>query len=160
LGYLVVRIGIALFAAIGLLLAAPGTASAKKIVDDQDTVWIYGDKMVVWSDGCGLKNLKSKLQIKEAGEWVTVAKGKEVNKKKTACKDNGRFRYQTRYKFTLDMLGQPVPGERYSQLQVREVWKAYGKRQKNVFVKKVYLNEEDLARDLLDTLTCVVEGTC
>jgi len=154
------KIGIALLLAIGLLLAVPGTASAKKIVDDQDTVWIYGDKMVLWKDGCALKNLKSKLQIKEEGKWVTVAKGKELNRRKTACKGNGPFRYKTRYKFTLDILGQPVPGERYSQVQVREVWTAYGKPQKNVFVKKVYLNEEDLARDLLDTLTCVVEGTC
>jgi hypothetical protein len=75
-------------------------------------------------------------------------------------KDYGKFNYKYRYKFTLDVLGEPVAGERYTELQVREVWTAYGKQQKNAFIKKVYKSENDLKQDYADVFNCVIGGDC
>lgn len=148
------------FAVAGAFIAAPAAGAVD--VDDPDRGWVYGKSYKQWSDGCGMPGLNMKLQVKERGKWVTIAKGKEINKKRSSCKkkDYGKFNYKTRYKFTLDVLGEPVPGERYTELQVREVWTAYGKPQKNAFVKTVYKSEEDLAKDIADVFNCVISGTC
>ncbi len=119
-------------------------------VDDKGYVWIKGQTYEQTADGCGLKGLGKQLQFRVDGKWVTVAQGKE--KISSKCKGLGPYKYVNTYKFTVKTVGIPVPGERATLLEVREIWTAYGKPQKNEFTKYVYRNAEDHEKDLLDCL--------
>lgn len=139
----------AVVCACGLMTASVAPVHAVN-VDDKGYVWIKGNTYKQTSDGCGLKGLGNQLQFRINGEWVTVAKGKE--KVSSKCKGLGAFKYVTTYKFTVRNVGIPVPGERATLLEVREIWTAYGEPKKNEFTKYVYRNAQDHKNDLLDCL--------
>lgn len=139
---------VSLIAAItlgGVTVLGAAPAHAEKF-ESPDTVWIYGKDYSLTTDGCAAASLKPVLQVKRDGKWVTIAKGRRYKAK--ACSDLPDFPYRHKFQFTLEDLGTPVPGERYSQLEVRRYWKAYGKPISRPFVKMV-LPSEQAHRDWL-----------
>jgi len=134
----------------GLFVSA-AVPSLADTVDDSGTAWVYGTKYSLATDSCGLKGMNQILQVKRDGKWATISKGIQ-RKSKAICAEYGKFAYVTTYRFTLEDLGNSVPEERYRLLEVREIWRAYGKPQSNVFTKQVYPNKEAQVQDFLDVL--------
>ena len=123
-------------------------------VNDDGRVWIYGDKYTQTTDGCVAKGINQVLQAKVDGRWVTVAKGKEIRNQQ--CVADGSYPYKTRYRFTVDWLGSPVPGEGYTLAEMRQTWFFDGKKRAKYFTKQIFpsakAHKEALLQGFLDSL--------
>lgn len=147
---------VATAAILGLIVAlVPGVAAhAATGVEDQSTVWIYGQSYNQMGGFCMSEQVKKSPPIlqfrQDSGDWVTAAKGKLKRAPKCLEGSGGEYGYRPWFTFTVDELGQPV-GDGEFLLQARIVLNL-GKGTKYPFTKTVYQSRQAHANALGNAL--------
>jgi Family of unknown function (DUF6150) len=130
-------------------------ATSLTAIDDQNSVWIVGTDV----NGYSCWNLQSSsvtisLQVQVGGVWVSKARA--VPKRNSALCTDPSYPYAVVYHWNTDILGSAGDGTSKARVVLARQYIPATKKIKaftgNVFVKQLYLSQNDLFSDYASTL--------